>query len=689
MFRLNEKNLNTVATLCVFFVCYSLLVIIATRPVYSFDGYWHLQMGKDFIENGLSPWVDHYSFSHLGNEISTVPVIFQTVLYKFVSAFGESRGFYFFKVFYLTLIMSVLYVYFKHVKAHWSVVFILLPVIAYFIHLRLMIRPEIFSNVLVVLCLLLYKRAQDNFVLKEMLWIFLLLLFWVNYHSPIMGYIIIFGLFFEKAISKYFYKDDTFSWRQWFVWGSIIFLIGFIRPNGQHFLFTVYNLMADDFGRYTQEYMHSSFVYSNNMLVQALWVLSSYVVVWSLIKKQYGYALVVALLTYFAWSTVRLVTVVVLTNLCVLAVYFSEYYYERGEIKVRSSVKKLLLIVALGVSVLAYYFIAKEAFTSMERMDDEDNLLEQRYPIQAVDYMSNYQQPGNILNVMEIGGYLLNKLSPEFKIYFDGRTNILYPIDFLKHSLSLLNDPDDLNKTIVENDVKYVLYRNTPENYEALNKIKSFELNFADESFILFSEEKRYSFPQSSMLLVFPSCWNEEWVPAISDEIVLAEEWSSEQNYDLKYVLAFMKDYLAHGEKTEFFAKLPLETLHSNGIRRVAMYLALRSGNADAALRIVKTFSALTEYDFLIFAYDLALSNEFVIAEDFLHYFYTMKKFVRKEVVLFENISIMIHVLDILEKNDALTKFEPAYKIELEEKLKKENFDMESTYMFNHICNAS
>ena len=92
MFRVVNENRGKVYSGLVFIVCYALLSVIAMQPDLTFDTFWHLQMGKDFLEQGLSPWVDHYSFSSPGKEISSVPVIFQTMLYQFVSFFGESGG---------------------------------------------------------------------------------------------------------------------------------------------------------------------------------------------------------------------------------------------------------------------------------------------------------------------------------------------------------------------------------------------------------------------------------------------------------------------------------------------------------------------------------------------------------------------------------------------------------------------
>ncbi|VAW55451.1 hypothetical protein MNBD_GAMMA05-2482 [hydrothermal vent metagenome] len=686
MFSNDKESLNVFCISLVFLVFYIIVVIIAMRPVSSFDGFWHLQMGKDLIENGLSPWIDHYSFSFYGEEISTIPVIFQVLLYKFVSVFGENEGFYYLKVAYVTIMMSLLYVYFRRIKANWFVAFVLLPLIIYFLQARLMIRPEIFSNVLVVICLLFYLDAKKNFSTRELLKICLLLLFWVNYHSPIVGYVIIFGVFMDKAIDKYFYGDNSFSWKFWFSWGVIVFLIGFVRPNGQHFLITVYSLLTEDFAKYTNEYMSSYKVYSLSIIVHASWMLSIYVAIWSLIKKQYGFALIVVLLTYFSWSTVRLISVAMLINFCILALYLSEFYNERGRFEIRSSVKKSLIVVAAGISVWTTYILISEASASIEKYRDQEQVLESRYPVKIVEYMNLYQEGGNILNVMHLGGYLINKLDSKFKIYFDGRTNILYPIDFFKHNLFLLKKPAELNETIKKHDVKYALFNNTPEVFSQLKKNEMLELNYADTNYLLFSEKKKNAFPLSSTLLVFPSCWSDEWESGIKREIILSESLFSGKTYELQFVLAFMQDYLSHNDKKQFFDDVDLGAFETDGVRRIASYFALKEKNIEASTTIFKSIKSKNEYDILLQTYHMAQNGEYDEAEKLLYYFYFVTKHVKQKNLAFDKIAIMVHVLGILEKNIDLKKFEDTYRAELEEKLKKFDYSNDKVLSFEHLC---
>ena len=88
----------------------------------------------------------------------------------------------------------------------------------------------------------------------------------------------------------------------------------------------------------------------------------------------------------------------------------------------------------------------------------------------------------------------------------------------------------------------------------------------------------------------------------------------------------------------------------------------------------------------LLQAYYLALNEEYGESEKLLYYFYIVTKFVKQKNLAFDKIAIMIHVLDILEKNYELQKFEVTYKAELEEKLRLANYSLDNALSFEHIC---
>ena len=697
MFPVANKNHDMVYSGLVFLIAYIILAIIIMRPVAAYDTFWHLQMGKDLLEQGLSPWIDHYSVTYLGKDIYPVPVMFQALLHQFVSFFGEEDGFYYIRLFYITLMMLVLWVYFRKIKAHASIVFILLPLVVSAVALRIIIRPELFSFVLVVICLVLYLNAQKTFATKEMLAICLLLLFWTSYHSPIIGYIIVFGLFLEKAINKLLHKDESFSWSQWMLWGGLIFSIGFTNLNfsghsivGPHFIIGMIKTVSDGFGQYIMEYNNAYESHSTNVLTHVSWILSIYVAIWSLIKKQYGFVFIVVLLTIMSWTTVRLLAVVLIINMCVLALYWTQFINSEHYLNLRAPVKNMQIVVSVCISLMAFYFLADKAYIGVKQNEYRVAIMEKRYPVHIADYLKNYQDGGNILNVLQFGGYLLNKLSPDYKVYFDGRSNILYPVEFVKHNGELWSSAKTVDEVIEQYDINYVLRNNTPDRFVLLKRSKNMELSFADDNYLLFSRKGKAEFPLASTLLAFPRCWSNNFYQdhlfqEIQIEMQRSEKLFIDKQYTIKIVLEFIKSYLAADDKKEFFKALNFEGKHSDGVRRIALYIAMEDADKNMVSDLFKSIGLKSHYDILLYSYYLAQNGEYEDAENLAYYFFTLDE-VGEVTATYDKFGILGRIFRILKEHKQLQKFESSYVDELEANLKKINYPFDRELSFDFMC---
>lgn len=697
MFQMLDKKNDVIYCSMLFFVAYIILAIIIRIPIYTYDTFWHLQMGKDLLEHGLSPWVDHYSVRYQGHDIYPVPLMFQMTLYRFVSFFGEQAGFYYIRLFYITLMMMALWVYFRKIKANSYITFILLPLVVSAVAMRILIRPELLSNVMVVVCLILYLNAQRSFAIKQILAICILLLFWTSYHSPIIGYIIIFGLFLEKAINKVIHQDDSFSWRQWLLWGALIFTIGFINLNfygqsivGPHFIASIISAISGGFAQYTQEYVNAYSVNATNVLTNVSWMLSLYVVIWSLVKRQYGFTFIVILLTFMSLSMVRLLSVVLILNMCVLALYLVQFFNAVDSYKLRQSVKNILIVAPVIISLMAFYFLIERAHASIKL--DQNRLAESeaRYPVQVADYLKNFQSGGNILNLIQHGSYFIYKLSPDYKVYIDGRTNILYPGDFFKHNIDLWQKTETVENVVGRYDINYVLRKNTPARFVLLKRVKNIELSFADDNFLLFSRAGKAEFPLASTLLAFPRCWQNSYYQAkfsrgIQSEIERSERMFTGKRYTLKSTLEFLKDYLATDDKKTFFNASYFDKNYSDSVRKIALYMAIKDADKDTVSDLFGMIGLKSDYDILLYSYYLAKNGEYEDAENLAYYFYVLVD-AGKVRETHDKFGILGRIFKILKEHNHLQKFKSSYVDELEANLKKVNYPFDKELSFNFMC---
>ena len=167
--------------------------------------------------------------------------------------------------------------------------------------------------------------------------------------------------------------------------------------------------------------------------------------------------------------------------------------------------------------------------------------------------------------------------------------------------------------------------------------------------------------------------------------MALSEELFENKEYTIKYVLAFMKEYLSHKDKQLFFDTLKPEKMHLDGVRRLALHLALNVVDDETVSKLFASVQLKKTYDILIYSYYLAKTGHYSDAETLLYYYYSHAKY-KKNIITFDKIAIMYRVLSILEKNIELQHFDASYKGELQDKLKKVNYNVEDNLSFDYIC---
>ncbi|MCK5666799.1 MAG: hypothetical protein KAI17_25085, partial [Thiotrichaceae bacterium] len=317
-------------------------------------------------------------------------------------------------------------------------------------------------------------------------------------------------------------------------------------------------------------------------------------------------------------------------------------------------------------------------------------VLEQQYPVQVTDYLKNYKSGGNILNVLEFGGYLLNKLAPDYKIYFDGRSNILYPIGFVKHNGEIWRDKKMLAEVVERYDIDYVVFANTPERFVMLERTKNLKLSFADDNFMLFSIASKAEFPIVSTLLAFPRCWNNKsyqdaFSTGVYDEIEKSENLFSDKQYTVKIALELMNKYLKADSKKEFFDTLQFEARHTDAVRRIALYMAMEDTDIDTATRLFSTIKVKHHYDLLLYSYYLAQNGKYEDAENLAYYFYLLDED-GDVTATHDKFGVLGRIFRILKEHDQLQKFETAYVDELAANLKKVNYPFDRELSFDFMC---
>ncbi|MFC1701365.1 hypothetical protein ACFL1J_01260 [Pseudomonadota bacterium] len=503
-----EKNKSVIVG-CILLITICSLIVTSLRSPVAFDPFWHLQMGKDWLENGLSPWVDHHSFTYNGHKIINPPVIFQALLYLSTSQFGVETGFEIIRFCFFFLAIGTAILFLRQIKAPAYIYALVVPMLVFLLQLRSIVRPELLSYTFSIVALMLYFRAKNKVSTQNFLPIVALMWIWTLYHSSVIGYVIFFGLFLDCAVKLFNSKSPSAEWMQWLFWGLLILVVGFLNPSFSH-PFEVIN-SPPEWKSIIQEYLPTTVPMIK--AAPGFWA----VVLFSLLtpvlafrQRRFGLLVVWIVLVYSAISMRRMVTpsgiVVVLITAQLLV---DDNLFRQLGVFNRKVWKN---ITVLGLLLL----ISATLFSNVERaryfMKEKQRLLG-RYPIAVANYMKEKQISGRIFNDHGAGGYLIYKLSPQNLVYIDGRTTILYPLEHMQkyREVTSTTDPDVLREELDKYKVDQILWKHTQMRHDLVQEMGDFGLDFLDARFVLYTRGKS-NFPTFGFLMARPECWRPDMI---------------------------------------------------------------------------------------------------------------------------------------------------------------------------------
>ncbi|MBT8353659.1 MAG: hypothetical protein KJO60_03990, partial [Desulfofustis sp.] len=423
-------------------IAVAILAVSSLRDVFSLDSYWHLKTGQDWIEKGLSPFLDHYSITHYGQPITSQPVVFQVVLYGFVNAFGIATGFNLivFVSSLLTLTLSMWWL--KQIKASTLVICLFIPVLVALLQQRMMVRPELFSYALMILSLVFSEKARSG--QKVFPLIFLTMVFWSNYHSAILGYVIFLGLFINLAMEQIRARSGFAEWAQLIGWGLLILLAGLLNPQMKHPLFGIFFASSEWVNQITE--YRSSFRGNVTVVTLGLSALSLVTLVLLVRQRLIGYLIVCGIFTWSAFSMVRMVTPAGIVILCLFALATSQIDLKKF-LNTAPNFRKTVFTVSAATLFAASLLVC---VLRAQQLVNSNQYMLGNFPDQLVQYMKSTDKSGKIFNDYGIGGYLIYELGDESRVYIDGRTNILYPFEHFSRWQEALKSPELLRSEVEE-----------------------------------------------------------------------------------------------------------------------------------------------------------------------------------------------------------------------------------------------
>ena len=677
---LTKNHKNAILIYMVFILSFLLLLLQSIQPIHPFDEFFYLQAGKDYLEKGLSPWIDHYSFTFFGEEVNNFPVLYAITFASIVSYLDLVFGYQFFLALHFLIILTALFVYTKKVESSWQVTLLILPILLYFLLLRVNPRPELLGNALIIVCLILYFKARSDFSYQNLILISLVMLFWVNWHNPIFGYIIFFALFVDKFFDKIFERGESFTWKFWIFWGIIIFCIGFIHPNNGHFFIELVFFRGDDWSSIIHEFVPIDSEYFYRFQYNLLLFGAAISIIFFTIKKQYGLVFIILILIAASALMHRLLTqssiIILLLFMYALSHQDSKNFFS----SLKPIIQKLLfftwgVVILFTLIELTNWGIQLSSTTGLSRL--KENI----YPIETVDYLKLNKKQGHVFSDFGLGGYHMYHLPSGFKVFWDGRLNLLYPFDFAKKYLEAQRSFANVFSNEVDNyQLDYVILKIDQNDYFTVTQHEDYFLEYVGKTFFLFSkrsENQENNLKVSSKLSLFPMCWESSLHEDILGEQKKAQSLIFPRNSRIKRLFSVVNNYELHENKLDAFNQNYIQSLKGDAEKRLLAYMALKSKEYSAAIYLFSTLETRENQDLLMLIAAMLKAGELEQAMELITILSSSEKLAnldRQPLVPFEKAIL----LTLIEESKGQLNFSPEesrYIEELKNNSHSENFN--------------
>jgi hypothetical protein len=483
---------------CSMIYCYS-----ADFPIVSYDSFWHLKTGQDFLSAGKPLFYDHYSFTYPGTHISGSPYIFQLIFALVSFIVGDEYCHYVMRIFaYACLLVSYLFFH-RMIHAGSSILLVSLPLIILFLQMRSLVRPELFDYCFVVTALILYIRGADSSSTKYYMAVVFFMLIWANYHAAIVGYIIFFGFYLDRGIGLLRLKAGWSLYLAWFFSGILLLGVGFINPSFEHAL----SILLQNSGLWVTNINEYAPLHKTDSFIKfvPLWLLSFFTSCYLWMRGKYGLGIVNIAFSVIAWLVMGFVTVFGVFLACMVAYSLTLFATSSEAVKIG-----LRVLLGLYTLVIGYLLVINMNYKSQQAIS---------LPEGIVQYLNSKPEGGNIFNDYKVGGYLAYSLGPAYNIYIDGRSNILYPKLFVEEYFGLINQANHpkLEALINRYDVQYLVFPYTKKMLWLTLNVDSYGVEYIDRDFVLLSK-KEANLSVAAFLYHFPMCWDSGLFPQLKSE---------------------------------------------------------------------------------------------------------------------------------------------------------------------------
>lgn len=431
--KVSEYSNHRYTIMVAFILLLAVVFIRYAEPLMDNDLWWHMEYGEYMVKN-LTLQPDHSIYSWTVADPNWIyngwiPQIFFYLVYSIggVTLLHVSH--------YLFLISIVtLFLYYNRRLNEPLNPFYLLAILSVLVCLHLnasQLRPEIFSVVFITLTVFIYFYSLSSG--KNLFWLYpALMLIWVNSHGIFIFGMIFLSVAFAGELLNYFFKKHALSkemLKYFFISVVLSYAVLIITPYGPKWVLSIITYFTDpQFMRQAKELVAYKsvfqFYHPAKYILSVMSIVFGILSIYMLFFKRYfniSIWLINALFIYLSFMYAR-------SAFLYLPVwYFSMVYLisilhttSRTASSGKAHTSRLAPIFLVAFIIFSIWTINWAVYNPMKYKYFGFGVGEYM-PEKVADFLLEHKLEGPLFNTYEIGGYLLWRLHPHYRIFIDPR----------------------------------------------------------------------------------------------------------------------------------------------------------------------------------------------------------------------------------------------------------------------------
>lgn len=447
------------------------------------DTGYHIRAGEYILENLSVPKFDIFSYHSPPLQWTAHEWLSEVIM----AAIYRLSGLTGIVLFFSFLIAFSYYLFFKILKKYDSnilfAIFILLLVIASS-QIHWLARPHIFSMLLFILWYYLLEQFQYKNINHLSFMPFIMVL-WVNLHGGFISGFLLLGIYLIGNLFNFLVHKKVESKNKVINLTVIIILCliaSTINPYSYKILFFPFKLTSNKFIMdNVNEFLSPNF-HEPMFFTLLLFLL---ITVLALSKERLNTIefMLIILFTYMSLYSIRYVPLFSIIVSPIMSRYFQNIFDEgSGRMKKFLSLRSER-ISKIDSSTRGYFFplIVILAVTIVFlRGGISFEFDKKSKPVEAVNFLKKEWISGNMFNNDEFGDYIIYAAWPEYKVFFDGRSD-MYGTEKMKEYFKIARIQPGIDDVLEKYKIDWIIYNSGSSLSQYLLQRRDWRLIYSDE----------------------------------------------------------------------------------------------------------------------------------------------------------------------------------------------------------------